>query len=427
MGGGAVLALEQSVLGERTIERRMRSVLGFSLLLMGCSSCRSKETTATTATVATTDRVDAGSPAPVVFSDLGDRAEISLGAGLSLDLHPVGPALIVIDLKEPAKPKWRRIRIERHVLGRDGTKELAELATTRWSHPTHDEHAAEPGTLYAYRAQLDDGAWTAEVNVRVGKPTAPPPKPSKLVAKTDSRYAVTLEWEADTRAAVGFEVDVMEGDATEWSLLAVTNPDEKGFAHNYRLPKMTARYRVATFNANGKSPFVETERVMMPEKDPKPLPVRPPPPCRKDQSKTADVDWEKEAGHGVTTAAAFPDSEFTVRRVTGFYKGCFRDMAAIEVQGDLMAPRPWTDENGYSVLRAVSGAGIYAGTQVRTYAHAYGHYEEVNVALFCGEPYPENTTEPKRPAWPKLDGAMTTWHGPFEKCQRDKFELDERP
>src|SRR5262249_32758440 len=155
----------------------------------------------------------------------------------------------------PAKPKWQKIRIERHVVGRDGTTEIAELAIGRWSHPTHDEHGAEPGTLYAYRANLDGRAWTAEVNVRVGKPTAPPPKPSKLVAKTDSRYAVTLEWEADTRAAAGFEVDVMDGEAKEWSLLAVANPYEKGFVHNYRLPKMTARYRVATFNANGKSPF----------------------------------------------------------------------------------------------------------------------------------------------------------------------------
>lgn len=388
---------------------------------MGGASCHSKETATTT----TRDHVDASSP--VVFSDLGDRAEISLGEGLSLDLHPVGPALIVVDLKEPAKPKWQKIQIERHVVGRDHTTELGELAVGRWSHPTHDEHAAEPGTVHAYRANLDGGPWTAEVNVRVGKPTAPPPKPAKVVAKTDSRYAVTLEWDADARAAAGFEVDVMDGEAKEWSLLAVANPYEKGFVHNYRLPRMAARYRVATFNAIGKSPFVETGLVTMPEKDPKPLPVEPPPPCRKDQSATAGVDWEKEAGHGVTTAAAFPDSEFTVRRVTGFYKGCFRDMASIEVQGDLMAPRPWKDENGYFVLRAVTGAGIYAGAQVRMYAHAYGHYEEVNVALFCGDPYPEDTTQPKSPSRPKLDGVITTWHGPFEKCQRDKFELEEHP
>lgn len=407
----------------------MRWMVGTSLLLLGCSSCHTKESTTTgratpiASADAATSSARAPVPAPVaVFEDAGERATLDLGHGLTLDIHPAGPALIVVDLKEPTpKPKWKKVFIERRLIGGTGPTQAEDIQNFGLERSS-TRHSAEPGQRFTYRAKLDEtGPWK-EANIRLAEPKTPPPPPKNVVATPETPWSINLSWEVDVRAVAGIEVDVQDGK--DWKLLAIVNPDESKFSHGYRVPKQSSRYRVATFNRNGKSAFVETATVTTPEKASKPRPPKPLPRCTKlpppSDVSTGLGDARVQEEPELWSFAGGPGGA-APRRLFGRYQGCLREMGTFDLQGDtLTTVRPDTEPTeGFPVLVGIMGAGYYAGAQLGTYAFENGRYEEVDVELFCGET-DGLEVDPKRMYFPKLDGEVTQRRGPFDGCLNEK-------
>lgn len=101
----------------------------------------------------------------------------------------------------------------------------------------------------------------------------PPARPTSLIAKAVSPFAVRLTWEA-TRPGSGFEVQIKNGEA--FIRAALVDRAMREFVHHLRLPGQVITYRVRAFDTQGPSEPSPVATLTMPEK-PTPRRTRPSP------------------------------------------------------------------------------------------------------------------------------------------------------
>ncbi|HEU4410309.1 MAG TPA: hypothetical protein VFS43_33950 [Polyangiaceae bacterium] len=256
---------------------------------------------------------------------------------------------------------------------------------------------------------------------RTPAPGGPPPAPASVAAQAASPFAVRIAWEADARAAAGFEIAVESNGA--FVRAALVGPTERAFVHHHRLPGRAYAYRVRAFNARGASAPVGAAATT-PGLGPPPAGAPPPPPCTRlppapDPAKVRGLPREVlNAGGG---RPLYNDPEGTNgwrRHLYGEYEGCVRDFGAFDLQAEIREVPGFADE-GFPLLRAVAGAGQYAGARVVTLRFTRGRYAVADVADFCGDPRPE--PDPPAPGV-GAEGAgddLAGYAPPFDACQRE--------
>lgn len=305
------------------------------------------------------------------------------------------------------------MELERQPIGRDGAPEVETYRSEGYPQFTGESrHSATPGTTYGYRLRIDDAETSEEVRVRVAEPKGPPPVPADVVAQAAGPYAVSIRWKADERPVTGFVVELKRDDA--FILAAVLDPTAHELVHNYRLPGARHEYRVAAFNARGKSDYVAVSGGSA-AAHPKPRGDRPPSPCT---SVPARGRIEKiEPAPGLSFWTDKDETAGGAYTLYGVYQGCVRELGRLFADSPIIA-RPATSE-GFPLLRAGYGDLASDPMVVRTFAFANHRYDMVNEATFCGAP-PAPTTRPD-PTSPHIgkDDDLTKWSGPFPDCQRD--------
>ena len=405
-----------------------------SASLAGCSRCNAPGARGSAADAAglgsssVPDKVDAAADdAPDgATAEAGIEAsaavEIALEKAPPLKIRPVGPSAIEVALGEGGPKRWKPIEIERHVVDETTRqRDKLEQNTGRFSPNavTRRIHAAKPATTYAYRAR-SAGAWSAEVTVRTAEAFAAPPAPTAFTATPTTPFAVRLTWQADASVTTGFEIEMAPG-GNEYVRVAILDATERELVHHHRLPSRSYSYRVRAFNGRGVSPTSPTLSVTTPEHghdEPAPLP-----PCKPLPSSTPAPEngmplqvIHPSGGRELFNA---PDRTVGLRRhLFGEYQGCVRELGSFELQdGSLQEVEGYVDE-GFPLVRGIAGAGEYVGAQIVTMRFFRGRYTEVDVAEFCGAPYPD--PDPADPSVGTEGGSdLTAWAPPFTKCQRD--------
>jgi len=363
------------------------------------------------------------SPAlPTAEQDLASEAQsIALDAAPTLTIKPVGPAAIEVTLSGgPAA--WKSIDIERRTTSSGPQYDKFERSphpTSRLLASTRHIHSAKPGISYVYRAR-SRGDWSQEITVRTSNPNGAPPAPNALRATAVTPFAVRLEWSADASAASGFELEVEKNGS--YVRAAIVDPNVREFVHNLRLPETAYTYRIRSFNAHGASSSTTAAATKTPERSEaarKPLPPCTRLPPEPDPSKLNGIPREvlSVSGHPILYNDPESSNAFN-RHLIGEYQGCLRDLGKFTLQADIVAVPGFSDE-GFPLLRAVAGAGLYAGAQVFTLRFARGRYSVVDEATFCGEPYPDPDPNDPNHGTEGSDSDLTQYTPPFATCQRD--------
>jgi fibronectin type III domain protein len=367
-----------------------------------------------------------GGEAPAVVAlpvDEGSPAQqIALPGAPPVTVRPAGPASIEVAVGESSGPRWKAIEVERVLLSL-GTRQSDKFERTqpRGGAPTlRHLHAAKPGEQYAYRAR-SGGAWSPEITVRVPTPGGPPPAPAAVKAQASTPFSVRVTWEADARAAAGFEIGVESKGA--FVRAAVVDPTAREFVHHRRLPGRAYEYRVRAFNAVGVSAPSAPVSVTTPELAALPAGAKLPPctrlPKAQDEAVTPGIPREVLKTEGGRALYNDPERKNHWRRhFYGEYEGCLRDFGAFDLQADVSEVPGFFDE-GFPVLHAIAGAGLYAGAEILTLRFARGRYVIADTAYFCGEPQPEPDLEDPRVGTEGNDKDLTTFAPPFDTCQRE--------
>lgn len=335
------------------------------------------------------------------------------GAVIELTTDSTQPWKKVEIERRPAAGAWTDAGVQRDTLERSGHRDGARTGRRL--------HAATPGVVYTYRARSAGAGWSPDVTVRSPVSTAPPPAPSSLTARATSPYAVQLEWASEARGAFGFEVEVKVKDAFDRA--ALVDPTERALVHHFRLPGQVLAYRVRAFNSRGASAPSPVATITMPERAPYakapppgpcvPKPSRPPPSSGCNPGIETIV---AAAGHVVLSVPG--PGNGCRRHLLGDYAGCTRELGVFELQADIRAVEGHTNE-GWPLLRAIAGAGLYVGAQIQTLEFARGRYSIADEAFFCGE-RPEEADDLTTG---RVARDLTRCAPPFEGCQLDPSGL----
>jgi hypothetical protein len=391
-------------------------------------SAASSPRTGTTASLAPPSSSDSGS-APSAAPGTGDggqAGEVALKNAPPLTLRPVGPALIEVIVGDRGPASWTTIEVERRALSAGARQhdkfERNPKGGLGSRPPRRHLHSAKPGTSYAYRAR-SGGEWSPEVTVRTPDPSGPPPTPGPLTAQAQSPFAVRLAWDADARAAAGFEIEVERKG--HYVRAALVDPTEREYVHNHRLPGRPYAYRVRAFNARGASAPSTVATITTPDRgDLSSAAKAPAPPCIRlppatDPAKVQGIPRDVLNAGGGLPLYNDPEGTNGLRRhLIGHYDGCFRDFGAFNLQADITEVPGFTDE-GFPLLRAIAGAGQYVGAQILTLRFSRGRYTVVNGANFCGDPWPDRDPDDPGLGAEGSGQDLTSYSPPFESCQRD--------
>jgi hypothetical protein len=238
--------------------------------------------------------------------------------------------------------------------------------------------------------------------------------------KAITPFAVRLTWEADARMAAGFELEVQSA-GNEYARAALVDATVRELVHHHRLPKREYSYRIRAFNGRGASAPSPAASLTTPEHGTvaaaavppcKPLPSAKPAPQTTMPQDVVNPGSAKPLYN-------VPDStNVLARHLFGEYEGCVREFGAFELQDpSITAVDDYVDE-GFPLVRGIAGAGEFAGAQIDTMRFSRGRYTVVDVASFCGLPYPDR--DPADPSVGTESGDdLTGYAPPFDTCQRD--------
>lgn len=251
----------------------------------------------------------------------------------------------------------------------------------------------------------------------------PPARPTSLIARAVSPFAVRLTWEA-TRPGSGFEVQIKSGEA--FVRAALVDPTKREFVHHLRLPGQVVTYRVRAFDTQGPSEASPVATLTMPER-PEPTASAPvaitpctPLPSRPPKSSGCDPEISKldgGTGHVVFNVPGAGDG--CRRHLMGEYAGCMRELGVFTLQADVVVVKGKSDD-GWPLLHAIAGAGQQDGAQIQTLRFSRGRYMVADEARVCGE---RGTGSPTEPDAGVVSDDLERCSPPFETCQRDPTPL----
>jgi hypothetical protein len=411
--------------------KRIAGLVVLPFVIASCSRCGGSNASAVDAAPAAlpdaavaVSPVDAGDEAAAASPavETSPPIEIALEGAAPIRIQAVGPSLIEVALGDGGPP-GSKVEIERHVVSEElRQRDKLERHMGHPNDPAFARHvqSAKPATTYAYRARSAGSSWSAEITVRTAEPGGAPPPPTSFAAKATTPFAVRLTWDADARMVAGFEVEVAS-EGNDYVRAAIVDSTVREVVHNHRLPKRAYSYRIRSFNGRGVSAQSSIASVTTPERGS--VEATRPPPCKPlptaKAPPTNGIAQEVLEGAGAHPLHNVPEGANGLRRhLFGEYDGCFRDFGVFELQDSAISTVDGYVDEGFPLLRGIAGAGEFSGAQIYTMGFSRGRYTVVDVATFCGSPYPD--PDPADPTVGK-EGAddLTAFAPPFATCQRD--------